>query len=1134
MKRHKITAFVSALFLLCSAVPTMGVFGADATEEKSLGVLKYQPENGGITITKCETAVETVEIPAEIDGLPVLKIGSTAFYNSKATSITIPEGVTEISTGAFWHAKNLTDIVLPSTLTTIESNAFNDCQSLENIQFPKKLNHIGANAFLSTKWMANEKEKNPFVTVNGILIDATAVVDNGLIALQETRDQLKQDYLDAKTWNRAGIMTNQVGYFPNLHKKATLVSDETGSIEYNLLDESGNVVYHNTSIPMGYDAESGDNVHVLDFSDFTTEGTYTLKAETGEESRAFEIGVLDNYSGLLYDSLNYFYQNRSGIAIEEQYITSGDAEALARDAGHLPDVAEIKNIRGYDASSGTQDVTGGWYDAGDHGKYVVNGGISLWLMQNQYERALLKGTAQAYQDGTMKLPENADGLPDLLNEARYEMEWMLKMIVQDGECQNMVYHKMHGEKWTALGLNPADDNSKRIILPPSTAATLNLAACGAQAYRLWKDLDPAFAEECLTASKNAYEAAKNHPDMYAPLVETIDGGGAYGDDNVTDEFYWAACELYATTGDVSYYNDLKDSGWAFRIASDLSGGEANGLRGSFDWGNTSALGSLTLLLNPDKLAAEENSALNDSLTNTANDYLNLESVQGYGLPFEGQTNANGSISYVWASNSFVTDNAIVMAYAYDLTQDAKYLNGVAGAMDYILGRNPMDNSYVTGYGVHSSQYPHHRWWAKELNEKFPKAPCGVMVGGANTGMEDDVIKRTDIVKGKTPPQKSYYDDIEAYSVNECAINWNTSLAWVTSYLCEQNGGIIIGQPSTGTQIPEIPKPESIPDEVVVNIPEGITALGEQIFGTNAAYVVEVNVPEGVTEIGKQAFFKCSNLQTVTLPETLELVGESAFANTPWLAQVGADSPLLIINGLLIDGTSAEGAIEIPDTVTSILGKAFYMNTKITSVSIPETVKTIGTSAFHGCENLASVSLPKSLETIGEKAFSDTALTALTVPESVKTIGDSAFVNCRSLLDATVLTKDATIGSEAFGWTSTFTSTGQYSYIFVDLPIDNFVLHCYADSTADNYATEFKVQTSYLSGSTEFSCGDVNADGVVDIADVLLLNQHLLGIENLTPEGRIYADTNGDNQINDTDALNILKSLVDLVTLPVVS
>ena len=117
--------------------PDNGSFWRRCHRRKSLGVLKYQPENGGITITKCETAVETVEIPAEIDGLPVLKIGSTAFYNSKATSITIPEGVTEISTGAFWHAKNLTDIVLPSTLTTIESNAFNDCQSLKIFNFQK-------------------------------------------------------------------------------------------------------------------------------------------------------------------------------------------------------------------------------------------------------------------------------------------------------------------------------------------------------------------------------------------------------------------------------------------------------------------------------------------------------------------------------------------------------------------------------------------------------------------------------------------------------------------------------------------------------------------------------------------------------------------------------------------------------------------------------------------------------------------------------------------------------------------------------------------------------------------------------------------------------------------------------------
>ncbi len=607
------------------------------------------------------------------------------------------------------------------------------------------------------------------------------------------------DYVKEEPWQRAEILTNQIGYFPELEKKATLLATGTDPVSFSVKDSSGSVVYEGTSQVFGTDADSGDTVHILDFSDLKDEGTYHLEADTGAVSRDFSVGIRETYSGMLYDALNYFYQNRSGIEIEASYITSGDAASLARAAGHSSDVATIEQTWGYSGSSGTQDVTGGWYDAGDHGKYVVNGGISLWLMQNEYERASLFGTADAYADGTMQLPENSNGYPDLLDEARYEMEWMLKMIVKDGDCKDMVYHKVHDIKWTALAVAPADDPEERILKPPTTAATLNLAACGAQAYRLWKDLDSTFAEQCLTAAKNAYTAAKAHPEMYAPLDESI-GGGAYGDNNVKDEFYWAACELYAATGEDTYYQDMKASEWFLKVPVTLDGGEAVGVVGSFDWGHTSALGSMTMALHKDVLAEADVNTLTDSFTQAADHYVDLESKQGYGLPY-GQSTvsyADDSTGYVWGSNSLVADNAVIMAYANDLSSNAAYLNGVAGAMDYLLGRNPMDYSYVTGYGTHSVQYPHHRWWSNLLSNDFPKAPCGVLVGGPNSGMEDPWVRGSGWKKGEISPQKCYLDHIEAWSVNECTINWNTPLAWLTSYLCEANGGIIAGQTSSGT------------------------------------------------------------------------------------------------------------------------------------------------------------------------------------------------------------------------------------------------------------------------------------------------------------------------------------------------
>ena len=611
------------------------------------------------------------------------------------------------------------------------------------------------------------------------------------------KDSDKYDYAAPAAWERSDIVLNQVGYFPYTAKCATLLSDSEKPISFSVLDESGKEVYSGKSEPMGEDADSGDKVHKLDFSEVKEEGTYTLKAGDAV-SRSFTIGSTDTYSGMLYDALNYFYQNRSGMEIESQYITSGDAEKLAHAAGHTNDTARITtDWDDLQSSGGTQDVTGGWYDAGDHGKYVVNGGIALWMMQNQYERAVSQGTEDAYADGTMSLPEQDNGYPDLLDEARYEMEWMLKMIVQDGEYKAMAYHKVHDIKWTALGMAPADDTEERIIKPPTTCATLNLAACAAQASRLWESYDKDFAKTCLDAAEKAYAAAKKNPALYAPLDQSI-GGGPYGDDDATDEFYWAACELYRTTGDKSYQSDMEKSDHYLSVPTSLSGGEDSGTAGSFDWGNVAALGTLTLTLDADKKLSEKAAK---AVSEAADVHLERETAQGYGQPYEQSklSNSDSDEGYVWGSNSFVADNAIILAAAYDLTGEQKYLDGVMSAADYLLGRNPMDISYVTGYGDHSVQYPHHRYWAHQIAEEYPEAPAGVLVGGPNSGMQDPWVKGSGWKKGEIAPAKCYMDNIEAWSVNECTINWNAPLAWLSAFLCDTNGGIVIGAASAAQE-----------------------------------------------------------------------------------------------------------------------------------------------------------------------------------------------------------------------------------------------------------------------------------------------------------------------------------------------
>ncbi|MDQ2085004.1 glycoside hydrolase family 9 protein [Herbivorax sp. ANBcel31] len=585
---------------------------------------------------------------------------------------------------------------------------------------------------------------------------------------------------------RKEIRVNQVGYYPNSDKIATLIGSAS---TWELKDTSGSTVADGNVTSFGQDADSGDNVSLIDFSDFTDTGTYYLEAG-GERSYEFRIDN-DIYSDIMYDALKYFYYNRAAQPIEATY--SHDP-SFARPAGHTNDIAtpvEFANAN-IPAGSGTVDVTGGWYDAGDYGKYVVNGGMSTWTMQNQYERALEHGRMDdLYGDGMLDIPESGSGLPDILEEARINLEFMLKMQKQSGSRAGMAYHKAHDERWTALGLGPHESDAEdmeRVVKPPTTAATLNLAAAAAQGSRLWEEYDPSFASELIQAAEAAWDAALANPDLYAPFTATM-GGGPYGDNYVEDDFYWAACELLITTGNSEYYDYISGSTHFLEMPDEMTGGEAElGLVGAFDWGNTQGAGTLSLALNqPDALSSNEIDTIIDNIAAACDVWIGYQDEQGYGITIQQRPvfyDDPDLVGYPWGSNSFVLNQGITFAYAYDLTGDEKYYNALTTAMDYIMGRNPMNQCYVTGYGDVPLENPHHRWFAYQSNPSYPKAPPGWVSGGPNSGLQDPWVKGSGWQPAENPPQKCFMDHIESWSTNEVTINWNAPFAWVTGYLTE--------------------------------------------------------------------------------------------------------------------------------------------------------------------------------------------------------------------------------------------------------------------------------------------------------------------------------------------------------------
>jgi len=560
------------------------------------------------------------------------------------------------------------------------------------------------------------------------------------------------------------VRVNQVAYLPDGPKNATLVTTSTTALPWQLVNAKGATVARGKTRPAGVDASSGQNVQTIDFSSYRNRGTGFTVVADGETSRPFDIDPAA-YEKLRLDALKWFYVQRSGIAIDGAL-----RPGYARPAGHVgvaPNLGDTSVPCQTGVCDYSLDVRGGWYDAGDHGKYVVNGGIATWQLLNEYERSLTARSADrgALRDGTLAVPESGNKVPDILDEARWELDFMLRMQVPAGKpLAGMVHHKIHDAAWTGLPLAPEADPQPRELHPPSTAATLNLAAVAAQASRLYRPYDKAFAAKSLAAARTAWAAAVANPAVYA-LGTDGTGGGAYDDANVTDEFYWAAAELYLSTGDQAFATYLQASPlWKADLWK----------TGAFDWANTAGAGQLDLASVPNKLAGPARA----SVVAGADKYLALLKAHPYSVAYAPANN-----QWDWGSNSAVLNDLVVIGAGYDLTGNRRYRDGVLTGFDYVLGRNALNQSYVTGYGEVASKNQHTRIYAHQLNPDLPNPPAGSLAGGPNSALQDPLAQAK--LKGCVG-QFCYIDDIESYSTNEIAINWNSALARVAGFVADQS------------------------------------------------------------------------------------------------------------------------------------------------------------------------------------------------------------------------------------------------------------------------------------------------------------------------------------------------------------
>lgn len=561
-----------------------------------------------------------------------------------------------------------------------------------------------------------------------------------------------QEVLETNSGN-SQIRLNQIGFYPEGPKIAVL--ENANAKEFFVtspdLEDTLYAAELSEKITSTYSERS---TQIADFSDLTKQGTYVISIPEIGVSYPFEIKP-DVLHTLAKASIKAFYFIRASTPIEEQF-----AGNWSREAGHPDDAVEIHPSAATEHRPAGTIIhsSKGWYDAGDYNKYIVNSGITTATLLSLYE------DFPSYFDTlNLNIPESENEIPDLLDETLWNIRWMLTM--QDPN-DGGVYHKLTTSSFEGM-IMPEKAKKQRYVVQKSTAATLDFAAVMAQAARIVQPFDsalPGLSDSLATAAINAWQWARQHPneiydqqamnESFDPDVST----GAYGDRNVSDEFIWAASELYITTQADTFYT-----------AVDIYPDEEMPIP---TWNQVRLLGYYTLARHKDQLgtvAKVDMPRLEAQLVSLADSLIEGVDQQPYHTVMGKKAR-----DFNWGSSSNAANQGIALIQAYQLTSDAKYLPYALHNMDYLLGRNATGYSFVTGFGDKTPMHPHHRpSVADQLEAPIP----GLLSGGPNARapQQDGCDTYT-----STDPESTFTDDDCSYASNEIAINWNAPLAYLVS------------------------------------------------------------------------------------------------------------------------------------------------------------------------------------------------------------------------------------------------------------------------------------------------------------------------------------------------------------------
>jgi endoglucanase len=544
------------------------------------------------------------------------------------------------------------------------------------------------------------------------------------------------------------IKVDQAGYSIGTTKVAFLVQPVVGQTARFILrrQEDGKAFLEGSWTPSVFDPDSGDRVQTADFSSWNRPGVYYLDVHGIGRSWPFRIAA-DVYQRAYYLTARSFYGQRCGTAVD----LGPEYPGYYHDACH--------KVGAFDSSSGRDDgdvPSKGWHDAGDYGRYIVNSGIATATLLWAFE---LWGKG-GIQDVSLHLPESGNGIPDLLNEIRWNLDWMLGMQDADGG----VWHKQTSAHFCGF-ISPDKDDLPSLVIGAgkrpfkTSCATGDFGAVMAIAARVFSPYDHDYANRCLVAARKAWQWLGTNEEVLFRNPTGITTG-EYGDVRCSDEQLWAAAELARTTGELPF-----DSYFIKHYKEFLDGISADEPPSNSDM---SAFALWTYALGEGRNEAVVQEIKSRSIAAALSITKRTES-HGYRI---SMTTKN----YIWGSNGVAANYSLQLLIANRFQRNRRFVQAAAGNVHYLLGRNPFSLSYVTQLGSNPVRHIHHRpSAAANLSAPWP----GLLSGGPNAKRDDPELQ---LLPATTPPARTFLDRQNSYGSNEVAINWNAALVFALAGL----------------------------------------------------------------------------------------------------------------------------------------------------------------------------------------------------------------------------------------------------------------------------------------------------------------------------------------------------------------